>query len=187
MSDEKEKIITPVFRVNFPSVFQPRKDSNGNEKYSVQMLFDSDTDLKEMRALAKKTAMAKYPDGIPKNFTKPFRKGEEKSDEYPEYEGMIFTNAGSKFKPGLCDSKGNDIISGDDFYSGCYAKASVICYCYNVNGNKGVTFGLQNLMKVKDGERLGARNSAQDDFGLDNSSNSDDWDSGTSSNDDDDF
>ena len=38
-------------------------------------------------------------------------------------------------------------------------------YCYNTNGNRGVTFGLENVQKVRDGEMLGGGASrAEDDF-----------------------
>jgi hypothetical protein len=37
-------------------------------------------------------------------------------------------------------------------------------YAFNSNGNKGVACGLGNIQKIKDGEPLGSRSSASDDF-----------------------
>ena len=40
----------------------------------------------------------------------------------------------------------------------------VTFYAYDVNGNKGIACGLNNIMKFKDDERLGGRVSAESDF-----------------------
>jgi hypothetical protein len=39
-----------------------------------------------------------------------------------------------------------------------------VFYAYNANGNKGIACGLQNLQKLEDGEPLGGRSRAEDDF-----------------------
>ena len=49
-------------------------------------------------------------------------------------------------------------------YSGCYVYASVNFYAYNTSGNKGIAAGLNNVLKVADGEPLGGRISAEADF-----------------------
>ena len=46
----------------------------------------------------------------------------------------------------------------------CYGKISVTFYGYNSNGNRGIAAGLGNIQKLKDGESLGGRTSAADDF-----------------------
>lgn len=51
-----------------------------------------------------------------------------------------------------------------EFYSGCYGRVSLTFYGFNVNGNKGIAAGLQNIMKTDDGEPLGGRSRAEDDF-----------------------
>ncbi|MDE6181665.1 MAG: DUF2815 family protein, partial [Eubacteriales bacterium] len=45
-----------------------------------------------------------------------------------------------------------------------YGIASINLYPYNTNGNVGIACGLNNLMKIKDGETLGGRARAEDDF-----------------------
>lgn len=37
-------------------------------------------------------------------------------------------------------------------------------YAFNSNGNKGIACGLGNIQKIRDGEPLGGRSSAMDDF-----------------------
>ena len=40
-------------------------------------------------------------------------------------------------------------------------------YAFNSNGNKGIACGLNNLQKIKDGEPLGGKSRAEDDFATD--------------------
>ena len=92
----------------------------------------------------------------PKNLHIPLRDGdEERADEYPEYKNMMFLNANSKNAPGVVDKDLNVILDPDDVYSGCWGRASVNFFPYDSNGNRGIGVGLNNLQKLKDGERLG--------------------------------
>ena len=56
------------------------------------------------------------------------------------------------------------ILDRSEVYSGCYARVSLNFYAFNSNGNKGVACGLGNIQKVRDGEPLGGRTNAADDF-----------------------
>jgi hypothetical protein len=58
----------------------------------------------------------------------------------------------------------NDIIEEKDFYSGCFARATVRAFAYSNKGNNGVAFGLQNIQKLRDGDPLGGRTRPSDDF-----------------------
>ena len=58
----------------------------------------------------------------------------------------------------------NDIYDESEVYSGCYARVSVNFYAFNSNGNRGIACGLNNLQKIRDGEPLGGRASAESDF-----------------------
>ena len=49
-------------------------------------------------------------------------------------------------------------------YSGCVGRASINMYAYNVNGNRGIACGLNNLQKLADGTPLGGKSRAEDDF-----------------------
>ena len=59
------------------------------------------------------------------------------------------------------------ILDRAEVYSGCYARVSVNFYAFNSNGNRGIACGLGNIQKVRDGEPLGGRSSAADDFATD--------------------
>ena len=62
------------------------------------------------------------------------------------------------------NTDGKPILDRDEVYSGCYARVSLNFYAFNSNGNKGVACGLGNIQKIRDGESLGGRTSAADDF-----------------------
>ena len=76
-------------------------------------------------------------------------------------------NANSPHKPGIVDANRQEIIDTSELYSGIYGRASISFYAFNSNGNKGIACGLNNLQKFRDGEPLGGRTSAEDDFATD--------------------
>ena len=49
-------------------------------------------------------------------------------------------------------------------YSGVYGRAASTCTPFNSNGNRGIACGLNNLQKISDGEPLGGKSRAEDDF-----------------------
>ena len=105
---------------------------------------------------------------MPKNFKTPLRDGDEEKEDDAAYRGMMFFNASSLRKPAIVDANLDPIMDKDEFYSGCWGRASVNFYFFDVSGNKGVAAGLNNLQKLEDDERLGGSSSSpEDDFGDD--------------------
>ena len=64
----------------------------------------------------------------------------------------------------MVDSYVQPILDQSEVYSGCYGKISVTFYGYNSNGNRGIAAGLGNIQKLRDGESLGGRTTAAEDF-----------------------
>ena len=161
-----DAIMTPEFRVSFPAVFKPKRqkgDDTSEPKYGLTMLFPKGADLSKLKAAAQEAVKEKWGDKPPKSLRSPFRDQGEK--EYEGYvEGAVFVSASSKQKPGLVDRQRQDIIDETEFYPGCYARATLRAFAYDNNGNKGVAFGLNNVQKLRDGDPLGGRTRAQDDF-----------------------
>jgi hypothetical protein len=58
-------------------------------------------------------------------------------------------------------------MSRSEVYSGVYARVSINFYAFNSNGNRGIACGLGNIQKIRDGEPLGGRSSAAEDFASD--------------------
>lgn len=170
------KLQTPVFRVSFPAVFEPKSFDGGAAKYSTAAIFDparfTPAEKKLWQAmldLADEVSMERFKkkmSALPANFKRALRDGAEKADLAGYGEGLMFCNLSSKMKPGLIDRDRTIITNPEDFYPGCYARATITCYSYD-NKGKGVAFGLQNLQKIADGERLDSRTDAAEDFDSD--------------------
>lgn len=169
-----KKLVTPVFRASFPNLFVPKAMQEGQTpKYSVSAVFEPDTmneaDKKRWQAildLIDETTMEKFKkkaSQLPGNYKQAIRDGSEKAELEGYGDGKKFANLTSKMKPGVVDANGVD-MSPDDIYPGCYLRATVSAYAYDMNGGKGVALGLQNIRFVRDGERLDARTDAGEDF-----------------------
>lgn len=167
------QIVTGEVRLSFVHLLTPHaQNADDDEKYSCMLLIpksDKATVAKVKRALtaAAEAGKAKTFGGtIPKNMKTTFRDGDEEGDleRYPEMEGHYFINVGSKRKPGLINRDKSPITSTDEIYSGCYARVQMGAFAYNFNGSKGVSFGLNHVMKTRDGERLDGTTSAEDVF-----------------------
>ena len=168
------KVITGKVRFSYVNIFRSRAFREGQDaKYSICLLIPKEdkTTLAKIAAAmddaVQEGISSKWGGKKPKNLHLPLRDGDlERADEAPEYEGMMFLNANSTTKPGIVDKDLNEILDPDEVYSGCWGRASINFFAYDSNGNRGVGVGLNNIQKLKDGERLGAsRASAESDFG----------------------
>ena len=151
----------------------PTPTSGSNPKYSVSLIIPK-TDTKTIDAInaavdaAIKDGAAKFGGKIPNKaaLKLPLRDGDlERDDE--AYKGAYFVNANSTTAPQIVDRSVQPILDRAEVYSGCYARVSVNFYAFNSNGNRGIACGLGNIQKVRDGEPLGGRSSAADDFATD--------------------
>jgi len=178
------KVITGKVRFSYVNIFRSRAFREGQDaKYSICLLIPKDD--KKSVAKIKAAIEDAIQEGIsskwggkrPKNLRLPLRDGdEERADEAPEYENMYFMNANSTTKPGIVDKDLNEILDPDEVYSGCWGKASVNFFAYDSNGNRGIGCGLNNIQKIRDGERLGAaRASAEEDFSKEDDDDEDDF------------
>ncbi len=174
MSDRR--CITPEGRISFPHLFTPQAFNEGDKaQYSAVILFEEGTDLTELRQCVQAAAEKKFsPEERKKlkksgKFVSPFREdGEEKG--YPE--GTIYISAKCDPDPPGVVSRRQDPETGKatritdpaEVYSGSRVKASVTAYGYDVKGNKGVTFWLNNVQLRGDGPRLDGRIAAEDEF-----------------------
>ena len=105
----------------------------------------------------------------------PLRDGDTERPDDPNYAGCYFINANSRNAPGIVDADCHPILNRDEVYSGCYCRVSISFYAYNTNGNKGIACGLNNIQKIRDGEPLGGRVSAEMDFSSDDDDDDEDF------------
>ena len=169
------KVITgPNTRFSYAHVFEPVSINGSTPKYSVSLIIPkSDTKTVEKIKAAIEEAY-KSGEGKHKGNSKsvpalsvirtPLRDGDLERPDDETYANSYFINANSTNPPGIVDKDLNPIMDRSEIYSGCYGRASINLYPYNVNGNRGIACGLNNLQKIRDGESLGGRSSAEADF-----------------------
>ena len=169
------KVITNEVRASYVHVFAPQTDDNGNEKYSAALLIDkNDTETIEVIEEAYQNALtegaSKFGGKIPPTLKKGtiLRDGDDEKPDDEAYEGKLFINVRSNSKPQVVKSANGRMVlieDEDEFYSGVYCKASINLFAYNhPSGGKGVSAGLNNLFKTRDGERLAGSANAASDF-----------------------
>lgn len=168
---------TPLGILSFPNLFTARAPAPGSEpRFSINLLFDkqaqSTEKYREMRQAVARAIDEKWGAGKSKDAAfvaklhLPFRSCEEKEYEgYKDLKDGVFINAWSTTKPGVVDADCIEITVPRDVYAGQYARATVSPFAYEVSGNKGVSFGLNNVQICRDGKRLDGRKAATDDFG----------------------
>lgn len=164
------KVITNKVRFSYLNAWEPKSIEGGTPKYSVSLIIPkSDTktiaEIKSAIEQAKKDGAQKFGGKIPANLKLPLRDGDIDRPDDEAYANSYFVNANSTTKPGVVDKDVKPILDQSELYSGCYGRASVVFYAFNQNGNKGIACGLQNLQKLADGEPLGGKAKAEDDFG----------------------
>lgn len=169
------KVITgPETRWSYANVWQPKAIDGGAPKYSVSLIIPkSDTKtIEKVRA----AIQAAYDEGQGKlkgngksvpplsSIKTPLRDGDVERPDDEAYANSYFINANSASAPGIVDANCQPIIDTSEVYSGVYGRASINFYAFNSNGNKGIACGLNNLQKIRDGEPLGGKSRAEDDF-----------------------
>jgi hypothetical protein len=165
------KVITGEVRFSFPHVFEPSAMEGQKAKYSVSLIIrkDDEATLTKIRAAIDEALelgkSAKFGGKIPPVWKNPLRDGDNERPDDEAYKNSFFVNANSDNAPGVVDASVNPILDRQQFYAGCYGRAGITFYAFNSNGNKGVACGLQNVQKLRDGERLSGGSSAEEDFG----------------------
>lgn len=169
------KVITgPKTRWSYANVWDAKSINGGTPKYSVSLIIPkSDTKtVEKIRA----SIQAAYEEGQSKLkgngksvpvlslIKTPLRDGDTERPDDEAYKNSYFINANSATAPGIVDADRNPILERSEVYSGVYGRASISLYAFNSNGNRGIACGLNNLQKISDGEPLGGKAKAEDDF-----------------------
>ncbi len=181
------KVVTGVVRLSYANLFEPKSINGSDPKYSVSLIIPK-SDKQMVKVLeqaienAKELGKSKWGGKIPSNLKLPLRDGDEDRPEDEAYENSYFINANSERAPQVVGTEkdkatGKAIPLGpDEVYSGCYARASINFYPFNVNGNKGVACSLISIQKIDDGEPLaGVASAPEEDFEFDEVDAEDDF------------
>lgn len=165
-------------RLLWTAIFAKRKGKGDKEgKYEVNLLIPKTSDIAALReavmgagkdkfAKAFKDANGKWPSSI----RSPFRKTAENdklvdlADEFPIY----FAARSKETPPGVVGPNGKSAgVTPEDVYPGRWARITCDAYGYEVDGNKGVSFGVQNVQLLDHADPLeigGGRVSAESQF-----------------------
>jgi hypothetical protein len=189
------KVTTPKAMLSYPHIAEPVQQKNddgtvkGKPKYSAALVFEAGSDLTALRKAVLAAGEAKFPGKFQQlieenkksvaaggriKFNLPFRMdGEEKG--YPA--GSTFINVRTEQKPGCVFSYAEPgtakpaVIPADkivdELYPGAFVRATVVAFGYDREGNRGVSFALNNIQKLGEGERLDSRKAAVDEFDVD--------------------
>lgn len=178
---------TPEAVLSYPSLFTPRAMNEGDPpKYEATFVFAPGTDLTEIKKAINEVGMEKWGDKFPEMVRKgkvrlPIRtEWEEKG--YPE-DSVFFAARRHAEKdgrplppPGVVSvypdehdpTKPALITDPSKVYAGCIVKGLVSVFAYT-KPNPGITFGLEGIQKIRDGDRLDGRVNPQSVFEVDES------------------
>lgn len=175
MANSPTKFVSgPDVKMSYLHILEPASINGGAEKYSGSFLFPKGSpDIARIKACIQ----AAYDEGQAKlkgngktvpplsSLKTPLRDGDVDRAGDEAYAGYYFINANNSTKPGIVDKDLNPIMDPDEVYSGMFGRVSMNFYAFNSNGNRGIACSLNNVMKCKDGPRLGGHASAAEDFG----------------------
>jgi Protein of unknown function (DUF2815) len=167
------KVITGPVRLSYAHLFEPFTSFEDQPaKFSTVILIPK-TDTKTLRAIeaAQQAALedgksTKFKGKIPANWTNTLHDGDEEADleVNPEYAGHMYMSISNRTKPGIVDRMKQKIEDPAEVYSGCWVRVSMNAAPYAAAGNKGVSFFLNNVQKIRDDEPLAGGSSADADF-----------------------
>ena len=169
------KVVTGVnTRWSYVNAWEAKSINGGTPKFSVSLIIPK-ADTRTVEKI-KAAIEAAYHEGEAKlkgssrtvppmdAIKLPLRDGDKERPDDPAYANSYFMNANSNTAPGIVDADCQPILDRSEVYSGVYGRASVNFYAFNSNGNRGIACSLNNLQKIRDGEHLGGKSSAEEDF-----------------------
>lgn len=182
------RIITPAnTRWAYVNVNEPHMmcDGSGRLRYSIRLIIpkvspvisEINDAIYEIWEKSEEINTTPFEDLI----KTPLVDGDIKYPNVEEYRDCYYINANcdGKSKPDVIDINFERINDPAEIYSGCYGRACIQFYPFRIykkdsplNGKCGIGTALRSLQKTRDGERLGKKSNAFNDFyGIDKSQN----------------
>ena len=178
----KLKVMTAEARASHPHVFKPsRIKPSAPLAYSIELLFDkATTDLKHLQKPCIEAMKQKWGDDKeewPSPRRMPYRDGDKpygkKKEVKKEHKGMWVVRASSsaEYQPPHVVGKNPKVALENEsqFYPGCYCRAALKAHAYDSFGGDslpGVTFILDGVQFVRDGQAFGGKKPADQTFGI---------------------
>lgn len=173
IKQDKGRVVLGPVRLSHVHLLEKHSFDNGEPMFScVPLIPKTDTEAvaalrRYIDSVKKQAANEKWGGKVPANYRDPLRDGDEKYADTGDaaWQGCLFFNCKCKTRPGVVGKQNEPLVDEEEVYSGMWAYVSTTAFAYDRNGNRGVSLGLNNVKKVRDGERLGGRMSAEADFG----------------------
>jgi hypothetical protein len=159
---ERQRILTPEFRVSYPHVFKPNAMQGSKPKYSITMLFPKNADLGVIKEAIRQAKLNAYgpKENWPSDLESPVTDGDAaKHADKEGYKGhwVIKASTNEDSKPGVVDANVEEILNQGDFYPGCYARAYIFAFAWEFAGKRGISFILDHVQKLRDGKAFGGK------------------------------
>ena len=160
MAATARDMITGDVRISYPSLFTARAmpgDANAVPKFSAVFLIPKSTDMKPYIAALNAAMMESWGKLM-----------DRKAMKHPpivnsEIDGYWRIRASAKRRPGVVFPDLTVVTEEQYVYPGMWVRAHLRTYTYD-KPNRGVSFGLQNVQLVRDGERLDGGRRAEEVF-----------------------
>ena len=150
MATDQRKVIIRRAIIHWPNLLAPRRNDDGSaDKYGCQVIIPKDA--AEIPALKEAMKQAKEKSNLRGKCAVNFHDGDAKDEDgnYVKddacYRGHYYFNASAKKAPGVVIGKDRRPATEDDIYAGAGAAVSVTAFGYNREGNRGVSWGLNNV------------------------------------------
>lgn len=164
---KKTTVITPPATGCYVFLTRPQPSMNpgGDPQFGITLVFPKTTPLADLKQAAYLAAAKKWGNKIPSNLRSPFRDGDTDKPDDPLFANSMFISARTKQAPGAVGPDRQPLPNPEfDLYAGMRCRASITAFAYDTAGNKGVSFALNNVQKLADGERLSGRMDAESEF-----------------------
>lgn len=164
------QVVLENVRGSYVTIFTPKQDDQGKDKWSMTVLLPkTDTvQLQKIRAAQKAAIIAKYGDKPPVGLKSTLYDGDGKrpsGDDFgPECKGHYVMTVSSNKRPGIVDQNVQPILDASKVVSGDYFNVEINAFCFEAKGNKGVSFGLNNVQWIAKGEALSGQRRPEDVF-----------------------
>lgn len=158
ISAKTGSLITCEGRLSYAQfLFKTNPDSKtkkGDEKYTLSFLIPPGSDLTAAKKMANDAIVEEWPNEAkrPRGLKSPFLDAEEKMGE--EWKGWTLIRTSTTRKPGVILGSGAD-AKPEDVYSGRWARLSLNAGTFDVDGNRGVSFFLNNVQLLKHDDPIG--------------------------------
>lgn len=168
---------TPIGTLSFVHLFEARPPAQGAEpRFSMNLILTPEAQEASEWVQIKKAVMQVALSEFGQQALDQIRAGKIRlpwrnahDRDYAGYkdapEGTIFIQPWTKNKPGVIDARKNEILVPDDVWAGQLARCTVSVFAYSNSGNRGISFGLNNVQICKkDMPRIDGRRSAAQEF-----------------------